>query len=206
MNAWYHGNHVPPVRINVDLGANYIIKRMYYENGFDTVEYAASSLSGLKSIIIQGSNDGEAFANLDATIDTNWTDIARSDLIEHSQIRAPDPHYLPLPANSGSYRFYSIKVLSNFDNGTRYALRRIELQTEESDDSPTPTPTPTPMQTPVFKPGDANGDTHVDGVDYVIWLNHYSQMVSGGPTVGDFNTDGTVDGVDYVVWLNNYGM
>lgn len=54
-------------------------------------------------------------------------------------------------------------------------------------------------------PGDANGDGTVDGIDYVIWLNHYGQTVSGGPSVGDFNEDGTVDGIDYVIWRNNYG-
>lgn len=54
------------------------------------------------------------------------------------------------------------------------------------------------------KPGDADGDNDVDGIDYVIWLNHYNQSVAG-PTNGDFNNSGKVDGVDYVVWLSNYG-
>jgi len=62
-----------------------------------------------------------------------------------------------------------------------------------------------PSPTPAGKPGDANGDGKVDGVDYVIWLNHYGQTITGGYTIGDFNTSGKVDGVDYVVWLNNYG-
>lgn len=65
--------------------------------------------------------------------------------------------------------------------------------------SPSPAPSPLPA-----KPGDADGDNDVDGVDYVIWLNHYNQSVFG-PTNGDFNNSGKVDGVDYVVWLNNYG-
>ena len=56
----------------------------------------------------------------------------------------------------------------------------------------------------VNKPGDANGDSRADGVDYVVWLNHYYQSVTGA-TNGDFNNSGKVDGVDYVVWLNNYG-
>lgn len=54
--------------------------------------------------------------------------------------------------------------------------------------------------------GDANGDCRVDGVDFVILLNHYGQTTSGGVSVGDFNTDGRVDGVDYVVLLNHYGQ
>ena len=66
--------------------------------------------------------------------------------------------------------------------------------------SPSPSVSPTAVQVP----GDANSDGHVDGIDYVIWLNHYGQNVSG-VAVGDFNNNNTVDGVDYVIWLNNYG-
>lgn len=55
-----------------------------------------------------------------------------------------------------------------------------------------------------YCPGDANGDGKVDGVDYVIWLNHFDQNATHGPAVGDFNSDGIVDGIDYVIWLNNY--
>ncbi|MFH1088727.1 MAG: hypothetical protein V1719_02700 [Patescibacteria group bacterium] len=64
-------------------------------------------------------------------------------------------------------------------------------------------PTPTPL--PGNLNGDANGDTKVDGVDSVIWLNHYGQTISGGVAVGDFNKSGKIDGVDYVIWLNNFG-
>lgn len=59
-------------------------------------------------------------------------------------------------------------------------------------------PSPTP------KPGDTDGDAKVDGLDYVVWLNHYNQNLTG-PTNGDFNNSGKVDGLDYVVWINNYG-
>ena len=59
-------------------------------------------------------------------------------------------------------------------------------------------PTPTP------KTGDANSDGKIDGVDYMIWFNHYRQSVSG-PSNGDFNSSGLVDGVDYMLWFNNYG-
>lgn len=71
--------------------------------------------------------------------------------------------------------------------------------------TPTLTATPTsPAPTGAGKPGDANGDNIVDGRDYIIWLLHYGQNVSGA-TNGDFDNNNTVDGRDYVVWLLNYG-
>lgn len=70
---------------------------------------------------------------------------------------------------------------------------------------PSPTNTPAnPTNAPVAKPGDANGDNKVDGLDYVIWLNNYNKTISGSNN-GDFNNNNKVDGVDYVIWLNNYG-
>ena len=52
-------------------------------------------------------------------------------------------------------------------------------------------------------PGDANGDSIVDGGDYTIWADHYGQP--GGWIDGDFNGDGIVDGGDYTLWADNYG-
>jgi parallel beta-helix repeat protein len=56
----------------------------------------------------------------------------------------------------------------------------------------------------IAKLGDANGDTFVNGVDYVIWLNHFNQTIVGGPSVGDFDSNGVVDGIDYVLWVGNF--
>ena len=53
--------------------------------------------------------------------------------------------------------------------------------------------------------GDANSDCEVDGLDYVIWLNHYNQESAYGSVEGDFSNDGKTDGLDYIVWLNNVG-
>ena len=69
--------------------------------------------------------------------------------------------------------------------------------------NPSVTSTPVLTTTPIIKPGDANGDGVVNETDYSIWVSHFQQNTSAGPSVGDFNTDGTVDGVDYVIWLNN---
>ncbi|MBX7071867.1 MAG: DUF4465 domain-containing protein [Pirellulales bacterium] len=51
-------------------------------------------------------------------------------------------------------------------------------------------------------PGDANGDTLVDGADYTIWADHFQQ--SGGYAQGDFNGDGVVDGADYTIWADHF--
>ena len=72
---------------------------------------------------------------------------------------------------------------------------------------PTPPPASTPTKTPTpatSKPGDANGDGQVNGADYLIWISHYGQSVSG-PANGDFNNDSAVNGQDYIIWLANYG-
>jgi hypothetical protein len=61
----------------------------------------------------------------------------------------------------------------------------------------------TPTPTATRKPGDANQDEKVDGVDYSIWLRYYDG--AGGWGQGDFNWDGRIDGVDYSIWLINYG-
>ncbi len=53
--------------------------------------------------------------------------------------------------------------------------------------------------------GDANCDGKVDGIDFVIWLQHYNQTSTRGPAAGDFNTDGKIDGIDFTIWLSNYG-
>ena len=74
--------------------------------------------------------------------------------------------------------------------------------------SVTPSRTPTPINptsptAPAGKPGDANGDNKVDGVDYVIWLTNYNKQAFGASR-GDFNNSSFVDGLDYVIWRNNY--
>jgi len=89
----------------------------------------------------------------------------------------------------------------SFDRGDLFYIQKLvaTLEAPATGAEPTATPTPTTVQIP----GDANGDGRVDGVDYVIWLNHYNQNVSGANN-GDFNNSGVVDGADYVIWLNNY--
>jgi endo-1,4-beta-D-glucanase Y len=100
-----------------------------------------------------------------------------------------DAWNLPIP--TGQYRYY---------DGMLYLMSLLHLSGNfriYSENSVQPTPVP--------KQGDANGDTIIDGVDYVVWLNHYNQSTTRGHLDGDFNISGKVDGIDYVVWLNSYG-
>ena len=64
------------------------------------------------------------------------------------------------------------------------------------------TSSPTPSQIP----GDANGDTFVNGNDFTVWLRNFDPVnpVSGGVSVGDFNRDGFVNGNDFTIWLRNF--
>ena len=59
-------------------------------------------------------------------------------------------------------------------------------------------------------PGDANGDGHVDGLDYLIWASHYGDNPAedppGFPDNGDLDDNGVVDGLDYLLWAANFGQ
>jgi hypothetical protein len=57
------------------------------------------------------------------------------------------------------------------------------------------------------RPGDANGDGMVDGLDYLAWAVNFgaSEPPELSASDGDFNDDGTIDGNDYLVWANNFG-
>jgi hypothetical protein len=61
-----------------------------------------------------------------------------------------------------------------------------------------PPPTPSPGT-----PGDGNNDGRVDGKDFIIWLSHFGQNVSGANN-GDYDNNGQVRISDYIVWVKNY--
>lgn len=115
-----------------------------------------------------------------------------------------------------SSRFYNPGVAGLHDTiGKAIIANAAPLPTPFPTIPPSPTPTipPSPLASPKptagggggsVKPGDANKDNKVDGVDYAVWLTHYNRSVSG-PANGDFNNSGRVDGIDYVIWVNNYG-
>jgi|GEM_PF-1862937 len=89
--------------------------------------------------------------------------------------------------------------------GSRPAIIHVEIPASERSGDPVPSTTPNPSSTSVPKPGDANGDGRVDGLDYVIWVDNYGMSSGVNSSNGDFNGDGRVDGLDYVIWVDNYG-
>jgi len=60
------------------------------------------------------------------------------------------------------------------------------------------TPTPRPPE-----PGDGNNDGVVDGQDFIIWLIHFGQNVSGVNN-GDYDDNGQVGISDYLIWVGHY--
>ena len=52
--------------------------------------------------------------------------------------------------------------------------------------------------------GDGNGDGKVDGLDYVLWADHYGQT-GRSYWEGDYDQNGVVDGLDYVLWADGFG-
>jgi len=65
--------------------------------------------------------------------------------------------------------------------------------------------TSTPTNPPAPVPGDGNNDGVVDGKDFIIWLTHYSQNVSGTNN-GDYNDSGKVEIGDYLIWISNFSF
>lgn len=95
-------------------------------------------------------------------------------------------------------------------DGNNFTVRVYKLgqstpawtKTFSKSDGGTPPPTTTPTPT-LGVPGDGNNDGQVDGQDFIIWLTHYGQNVSGVSN-GDYNDSGKVEIGDYVVWIKNY--
>lgn len=108
------------------------------------------------------------------------------------------------PSNSPTQTANPTSTRMPFPTPTRPASTRTPAPTR----TPTPnsirtissTPTMTPLATDLV--ADANGDTTIDEIDYVIWLANYGTRTTNGKKNGDFSGNGVVDGIDYVLWMN----
>lgn len=131
---------------------------------------------------------------------SDWVGLP-SDVLPGQSIQTSYP--LRMPDETGKFVF-RLNVLN------RWWLIQSGFPTYDFvvdvNDGLLPSATPVlPTSTPIVGvPGDANGDRLVNGIDYVIWLNHFGVYLSGGVRDGDFNGDGIVNGVDYVIWLSHF--
>ncbi|MGD9646273.1 MAG: PEP-CTERM sorting domain-containing protein [Pirellulales bacterium] len=53
--------------------------------------------------------------------------------------------------------------------------------------------------------GDGNGDGAIDGLDYILWADHFGQH-DVGYWNGDYDQNGVVDGLDYLLWADGFGF
>lgn len=114
------------------------------------------------------------------------------------------------PGTSVTFRFPGLTavrlngaVVSPTQSGSGFLTVNVPSGTHAIELSTGPTPTGPTIVVPQT-PGDANGDGRVDGIDYIIWLNHFNQSTNNGFRDGDFNADGTVNGSDFVIWVTSY--
>jgi len=112
-------------RFHIDLGSAKAITKIYYENAHDSGAY---SDCGAKAFTLWGSNEAAAFAELTYGTDTNWTQIGGAlQFDQHAAANSADPKYITV-ANTTPYRYYAIKIATNWGNSAYIGLRRIELQ------------------------------------------------------------------------------
>jgi hypothetical protein len=97
--------------------------------------------------------------------------------------------YLDAPAVARGDLFYIQNLVSVIEAGGP-----VPTYPTEPPISPTPIPE---------VPGDGNGDGLVNGQDFIIWLTHYGQNVSGASN-GDYDDNNRVEIADYIIWIKNY--
>jgi len=132
-NQWLSANlSITNQRFHIDLGAAYVIRRVYYENSHDSGS-AGEVTSGVKNFTMWGSNSPTAFATLTYATDTDWTQLttAVSQFDIHVTANQADPKYF-LVTNVVGYRYYAFKFADNWGRTSYMGVRRLVLQTEDA--------------------------------------------------------------------------
>lgn len=113
-------------RFHMDLGAAYIIVRIYYENYHNS---GSATTQGAKNFTFWGSNTAGDFADLVYANDGTWVQIGGAyQMDQHVALNQADPKYIDVP-NTVAYRYYAFKFADNWGGATIMAVRRIELRT-----------------------------------------------------------------------------
>lgn len=117
-------------RFHIDLGLGKIITKIYYENFHHS---GILTTRGAQNFTFWGSNTEASFLELTYATDTGWTELTLSQntFDEHFASDAVDPKYITV-TNSTSYQYYAFKFADNYGNGSHLAVRRIELQLEQT--------------------------------------------------------------------------
>ena len=109
-----------------------MISRIYYENAHISGAYTDR---GFRNFTFWGSNTSTAFDDTTYATDTNWTQltISQSFLDQHTASNIADPKYITLTENTTSYRYYALKMSSDWGTSFNnyYGIRRVELQTAD---------------------------------------------------------------------------
>src|SRR5262249_21348674 len=61
-----------------------------------------------------------------------------------------------------------------------------------------------PSGGPPAVPGDFDGDSDVDGADFVAWQTNFPAQSGKTLATGDADADGDVDGADFVLWQTHF--
>jgi hypothetical protein len=113
----------------IDLGSEYIIRRIYYENGH-SLGLEDSTNTGAKTTIFYGSNDSKAILDIDYVSTNGLVSLWSGVLEKHSSVDASDPKYISVNSTV-PYRYYVFRIADNYGSDQMMCIRRIELQTED---------------------------------------------------------------------------
>jgi len=215
VNSWHTETFIAACDMNNDGRQDVILSPSESAGGMHRISYFRSPVDpksgGWTEIIVDANAETVHHFVGCADFDRDGdVDIAAAEMQQGT-----DPDEVKIYENQGNNTTFTKTVLSS---GGSHSMRIVDVDSDGDPDlfganwngiqpvklwinrysEPVGTPTPIPV------PGDGNGDGHVNGVDYMIWFNHYRMSVLG-PTNGDYNSSGYVDGVDYMVWFTNYG-
>lgn len=166
-------------------GAGKTIKRIYYENFFDQIDW--TYIAGVRNFTFWGSND-----------DANWTQLvcSQSYFNEHVHADQADPQYITVDNNT-SFTVYKFIFADNWGSEVVMGVRRIELQTEDAAPPPSGVP-PTVVTSAITgitdEDADGGGDCTHDGGGTVS-AKGVCWSTAENPTTADAKTnDGTGEG------------
>jgi len=122
-NSWGAIDNSVPQRINVDFENSFILGMVLLENYHDS---GSSTLSGVKTFRIYGSNSSTAFTTTDGSDLTDLTLLGEFVALEHVSANSSDPQYFYISSNYTEYRYLCIIFIDVLSSGQSFiGVRRI---------------------------------------------------------------------------------